>query len=73
MALNRRKKQPFVWDGDWGSLPPTLDVHHMAALEDVRPETIWRRIEKGRMVPAPIRPWPPYRWDRSKVQAERAA
>jgi hypothetical protein len=37
------------------------------------PEAIWRRIEKGGMYPAPIRPWRPYRWDRSVVQAERMA
>lgn len=73
MAINPRKKAPFVWDGEWTSLPPTLTVHHMAAIEGVKPDAIWDRIQQGRMYPKPIRPWRPYRWDRSIVQAERTA
>lgn len=74
MALNKRKRQgPFTFDGDWSKLPATLDAHHMAAIEGVTVDTIWDRIQDGRMTPAPIRPWRPYRWDRSVVQAERTA
>lgn len=72
MALNKRKQPPFVFDGDWSKLPATLNVHHMAAIEGVKPDAIWDRIQQGRMVPPPIRPWRPYRWDRSVVQAERS-
>jgi predicted DNA-binding transcriptional regulator AlpA len=71
MALNPRKAQPVIWDGDWSKVPATLDARWMAAIEGVSVETIWDRIQQGRMVPAPVRPWRPYRWDRSVVQAER--
>ena len=54
--LNTRKKQPFIWDGQWASLPATLTVHHMAAIEGVKPDAIWDRIQQGRMVPKPMFP-----------------
>ena len=71
MPLNRRKAAPFIFDGDWSKLPATLTARQMAAIEGVTIDTIWARIRESRMTPPPIRPWRPYRWDRSVVQAER--
>jgi hypothetical protein len=69
----KHKRQPFVWSGDWNALPPTLDVHHMAAIEGVKEDAIWDRIQRRTMRPKPIRWMRPYRWDKSVVQAERLA
>lgn len=70
MALNPRKLAPVIWDGDWSKLPGTLTARHMAAIEGVTIGTIWDRIQKRTMRPAPDRWWRPYRWQKSRVQAE---
>lgn len=72
MAL-RRKAQPFVWDGDWSSLPPVLTSQHMAAICGVGVECVWDRLQRKTMRPKPDRWSRPYRWQRNRVQAELAA
>lgn len=70
MALNKRKAVDVIWDGDWSKLPGTLTARHMAAICGVKVDCIWDRCASRRMRPVPDRWSRPYRWQRTRVQAE---
>lgn len=70
MPLNPRKADPFVWDGNWDTLPAVLDARIMAAICGVQVECIWDRIQRRTMRPKPDRWFRPYRWLKSRVRAE---
>lgn len=73
MALNSRKKEAFVWDGNWDSLPPVLTSRHLAAIKGVTVETIWDHLQAKTMRPKPDFWSRPYRWQKARVMAALAA
>lgn len=58
------------WDGDWNTLPGTLDAKHMAAILGVSVKTIWDRIQERRIEVNPITWTRPYRWLRNTVRKQ---
>ena len=71
MALNKRKRPDFTWDGDWSKLPGTLNARHMAAIKGVKVDAIWDRCQRRTMRPKPDS-WSDarYCWNKVRVQAE---
>ena len=53
---------------DWDALPVLLTAKHMAELQHVSIDTIWDRIQKRTMRPAPVEWRRPYFWNKDHVR-----
>lgn len=69
--LNARKgSTEFIWDGNWGNLPPVLTCRHMAAIKGVKVDAIWDKCAARTMRPKPDAWTRNYKWNRNRVMAE---